>query len=411
MQEAEYWIWLQMAVGPGENLWEILDYFGTPRDMMEAGREAWKASRLFSNARIASIEKASLDKAHRVLASCAQHAWQVLTLDNPAYPQRLRDITNPAAVLYIEGNLPELDEYATLGIVGSRSATEYGCKATRNLATGLAKAGAIVVSGGALGIDTAAHEGALAGGGLTLALLGCGFGYPYLMENEPLRRRISRHGALITEFPPGTPASRYSFPIRNRLISGLSLGTVVAEAGARSGALLTAEHALEQGRDVFVIPGGVMSSYYTGTNRLLRDGAKPVFSPLDVLEEYRDAFPHKLDLREAHQLIPEIGTESDKNPLPVPLSYQIEKAAPVRPKPRTALPRAADRPPKKPAPDFLSEDEARIYALFAGESLPVDMIIAQTGLSSGKVLSALTTLEIHGLIRAQSGRRYTLYFD
>lgn len=155
----------------------------------------------------------------------------------------------------------------------------------------LCRAGTVIVSGGALGVDSAAHSGALRAGGTTIAVLGCGIGYPYLEGGRSMRDEISSHGALISEYPPGTPPSKTTFPCRNRLISGLCLGTVIVEAGENSGSLITARLAAEQGRDVFAIPGNVMSKNYTGTNRLLRDGAKPVYSALDVLENTSLSFP------------------------------------------------------------------------------------------------------------------------
>lgn len=198
-----------------------------------------------------------------------------------------------------------------MAVVGTRSATPYGHKTAFRLSYRLAECGALIVSGGALGIDSEAHRGALQAGGRTIAVLGCSIDYPYLSANAELRKMISEHGALISEYPPGTPPSKVSFPIRNRLISGLALGTVVVEASIKSGSLITADHALNQGKDVFAVPGNIMSSAYAGSNRLLSDGAKPVFSAADILSEYTSQYPHKINMDTAYTII---GEDSFNSP-------------------------------------------------------------------------------------------------
>lgn len=198
-------------------------------------------------------------------------------------------------MLFVWGDETILNSEVMLSVVGTRKASNYSMRVTRLLSSKLARAGAVIVSGGALGVDSAAHTGAMEGG-RTIAVLGCGFGTDYLRDNAALRREISKNGAVITEYFPFTPASRTTFPMRNRIISGMSLGTIVVEAGERSGSLITARLALSEGRDVFAVPGEVITSAFTGTNRLIHDGAKPVFTALDVLEEYYYTYPDKIDL-------------------------------------------------------------------------------------------------------------------
>ncbi|MBC7189455.1 DNA-protecting protein DprA [Candidatus Aerophobetes bacterium] len=209
---------------------------------------------------------------------------EILPLTSPLYPERLRSITAPPLVLYIRGRLKKEDSLA-VAIVGTRRATSYGKVAARKLARELAREGVTVVSGMARGIDTCAHEGALEEGGRTIAVLGCGVDVVYPPENSSLMEEIIKNGAVVSEFCPGTKPYAGNFPRRNRIISGLSMGVVVVEAPLKSGALITVEFALEQGKEVFAVPGHITSPYSEGTNRLIKEGAKVVQEVEDILEE------------------------------------------------------------------------------------------------------------------------------
>lgn len=278
-------------------------------------------------------------------------------------------------------------------MVGAREASDIGVRIARSLSASLSRSGAVVISGAAKGIDSAAHTGALNVGAKTVAVLGCGFGTDYLPENEPLRREIAHHGALVTEYPPRTPAFGYNFPFRNRIISGLSYGTIVIEANERSGSLRTVNHAIEQGRDIFAVPGDITSSMNMGTNKLLRDGAKPVFNAMDVLEEYAERYPDMLDIDKIESIL---TTE--------PETVRTEK----RKKEEKAEKQAAKNFVKSAAPNNISEKARMIFDAFSEETMQAEELILRTKLSTVDFLSAMTELEILGYIEPLAGKNYKL---
>lgn len=217
-----------------------------------------------------------------ILEASHKKKIKILTMSDDEYPEMLKYISDPPLVLYVRGTIPKSNSVA---IVGSRKASGYGIETANKMAYDLALADISIVSGMARGIDTAAHAGALEAGGETVAVLGCGADVPYPPENRNLMERIIDSGAVISEFPPGTPPSPMNFPGRNRIISGMSIGTLIVEAGMKSGSLITANYALEQGRDVFAIPGNINNYNSMGTNRLIKEGAKIVLSVDDILDE------------------------------------------------------------------------------------------------------------------------------
>lgn len=400
MDDRCYWIWLQSALGVQSRLDELIAYFGTPRRLFELGDFEWRLSGLFTAKQLEKLRTRRPEEAGAVLTQCADNGWTILTPQDPLYPARLRALPNFPAVLYVWGRMPALDGKVTLAVVGAREASLQGRQVAHCLCEAFAKAGAVVVSGGALGIDAAAHMGALEGGGETVAFLGCGLGARYLMENQHLRESIARHGAVVSEFPPGTLPSRATFPIRNRLLSGVSCGTVVIEAGEKSGSLITARCALEQGRDVFAVPGDIVSSAYTGANRLIRDGAKPVLTALDVLEEYQYLYPDTLDLTGADRpLFEKNGMQTPHNTHNCAQMHNIRETQ--------AVP-AQGSTQESPIPDHLSTVAKRLLTLLSAGALHVDEAADRLQMPAQKILEALTELELYGLVRPESGRRYTL---
>ncbi len=261
--------------------------------------------------------------------------------------------------------------------MGTRNATEYGKQMSYEMSAQLSQKGAVVVSGGAIGVDTAAHQGAIGAGGKTLAILGCGINFPYLTENEPLRNKISKNGALISEYPPDFPASRPNFPIRNRIISGLSLGTVVIDAGEKSGSLITANLANDQNRNVFVIPVDMRSPVSKGTVSLIRDGAKVITCADDILNEYKN-----------------INTKPAKS-----LEYQ-------KPKKSYIIGKAEIKPDINLSE--ISNEAKSIYNSLKNGKLHIDEISSTTKITIKNLLPLITELEISGLIRANSGRIYEI---
>lgn len=221
-------------------------------------------------------------EAGNIIRMCDSKGIKILTISDDEYPELLKYITDPPLVLYCRGMIPRSNSIA---IVGSRKASGYGIETARKMAFNLALSDICIVSGMARGIDTAAHTGALEAGGKTVAVLGCGVDVTYPPENSGLMERIAESGAVISEYPPGTPPSTFNFPGRNRIISGMSVGTLIVEAGMKSGSLITANYALEQGRDVFAVPGNINNYNSMGTNRLIKDGAKMVLDVDDILDE------------------------------------------------------------------------------------------------------------------------------
>lgn len=286
---------------------------------------------------------------------------EIVRFTSREYPARLRMIADPPPFLYIKGAL-KVEDDQSVAIVGSRSASDYGRRVARDLARGLASLGFTVVSGMARGIDGAAHESALQAGGRTIAVLGSGVERPYPPEHETLYRRISENGAVVSELPVGTRPLAFNFPARNRLISGLSLGVVVVEATEKSGSLITASLALEQGREVFAVPGEAGASRSRGAHQLIRQGAKLVETVNDIIEEI------------APQLIRRAGTVPE--------------------------PRARVLPPNA------GENTRKILILLQDNPLHVDQVIERSGLSPAQVLGILLDLELQGFIRQSPGKMY-----
>ena len=266
MSNLKYWIWLSALRGLGNrNKLELLGRFGTPENLYYA--DGGQMEDLDPDLR-KILDRRSLAETDRILGECERLGLRVLTFQDTEYPDRLKNIYDPPLLLYVKGRMPLFDEEVALAMVGTRSCTPYGVASAETLSHRLAKQGALIVSGLARGIDSAAHRGALRAGGLTAAVLGNGHDVTYPAENGPLYADIAAAGVILSEYPPGTRPERQNFPARNRIISGLCLGTIVVEAPARSGALITAETALEQGRDVFAVPGPIDSPSSVGCNRL-----------------------------------------------------------------------------------------------------------------------------------------------
>ncbi len=292
--------WLRLTLAPGiggETQRKLLAAFGLPTAVFAAGRSAVRE--LIGNRADALFDFSDLDAVDRSMAWAAQPGQHIVTLADREYPQSLLQIPDPPSLLYVRGRLDLLQQRA-LGVVGSRNATPQGVQTAENFARTLAAEGLCIVSGLALGIDTAAHRGALHGGGATIAVIGTGADRIYPARNRELAHAIAAQGAIVSEFPLGTPAKAGNFPRRNRLIAGLSAGILVVEAALESGSLITARLAAEQGREVFAIPGSIHSPVARGCHRLIRQGAKLVETASDILEELApgqgclpagDAFP------------------------------------------------------------------------------------------------------------------------
>lgn len=407
----EYWVWLQQALGPSSPKPErLLRDFGGIDGVYLASRADYVDEGFLSEREIRALCDKSLEKSKAIVARCIKNGYKILSLND--LPERLRNIYAPPCVLYVWGELPQPTDGLYISMVGTRDVTPYGVEAATKLAAGLARCGAVVVSGMAVGVDAAAHKGALKGGGKTVAVIACGLDIDYPAKNTELKRLIAQNGAVVTEYPPGTRPARANFPIRNRIIAGLSLGCVVVEAGRRSGALITASLAGEMGRDIFAVPGSIFSPASAGTNRLLRDGAKPVCGVLDILEEYIGLYPQGLlpRLEQEENKPRQLSFESlEETRVPGPIAEERPAKAEKTPsEARENGPRGAYLPKSKLSErtQVLSETQQKVYNVLTDNPQHVDDIALKANLEMRTVLAVLTTLEIEGYAESLPGRRY-----
>lgn len=348
---------LVSGVGPRTRK-TLLDQLGTAEAVFQATPSELRAlPGIGPKLARAIIEARSLDVAAE-LTRCHDHGIDIVADADERYPPLLREIHDPPGVLYVRGELTPHDALS-IAIVGTRHATQYGLAQAERLAEGLARAGLTIVSGMARGIDAAAHRGALRAGGRTLAVLGSGLLNLYPPEHHQLADEISASGALLSEAPPGSPPQSGAFPQRNRIITGLSLGVIVVEAALRSGALISAEHAMEQGREVFAVPGRVDSRTSRGCHRLLREGAKLVEGVDDVLQE---------------------------------LGPLVQ-----------AAPQDDGRVIRHPAELQLNDQEQSVLNAIREDATSMDEIVSSSGLPVQRVLATISVLEMRRLVRRLSG--------
>ncbi len=359
MEDRLYWLgWQCLMPGQGAKLWKLLKHFGSPQ-------AAWEANiNDLANAPGTGEEGPEGLARRRALLDPVQEEARLQSAgvkyichNAPEYPENLYHIFDPPPVIFIQGDLTAADKMA-VAVVGSRKPSPYGLLVAEKLAKDLAAVGITVVSGMARGIDTASHKGSLAGGGRTIAVLGCGSDVVYPKENKRLMAQIAESGAVISEYPLGTPPQPWHFPARNRIISGLSLGTVVVEAAEKSGALITADFALEQGRDVMAVPGNIANELSRGPHRLIRQGARLVEGAGDIIDE-----------------------------------MGLEKLFPVQKEVSAGTVK-------------MSNEEEALYRLLSVEPVHLDELIEKTGLLPQKVMAALMYLEVKGLARQMPGKSY-----
>jgi DNA processing protein len=364
MDEREAFIALNMIdhIGPVRAR-QLLDHFGSAVRILQASKaELLRVEGIGEETAEAVVRWEHEIDLVRELRCIREFGCRVLMPSDPEYPELLRQIYDPPLVLYVKGQLLPRDKNA-VALVGSRLTTHYGVEVARRLAYQLAHAGVTVVSGGARGIDTAAHQGALSAKGRTIAVLGTGINRVTPPENAELFQRIAAHGALVTQFPFDRPPDRQSFPIRNRIVAGMTLGTVVVEAGLHSGALITANFATDYGRQVFAVPGRIDSPQSKGCHDLIKKGAKLCESAEDILSEFEYLFPP------------------------------------------SNRPAAGPQPAPGPALE-LSESEQRVLAAVGPEERSVDEIIQATGLSAAVVSVTLLSLEMKRLVKPLPGKLF-----
>ncbi|MCK4904958.1 DNA-processing protein DprA [bacterium] len=359
MKNIESWLYLNAIQGLGPIKGKaLLDRFGSPENIFKA-----------TDQELASVGGIGADLIEKIrnkekwldlkqeISLIEKLGIEIITFQDSDYPPLLKNISSFPLLLYVKGNFQEQDYKMPIAIVGTRKSTYYGNSITSELAGNLTQAGFTIVSGMARGIDTSAHQSALKQKGRTVAVLGSGLNFIYPRENKKLSEEIAQNGVLVSEFPMNTSPDRFNFPRRNRIISGLSLGVVVVEAGEKSGAIITANLALEQGRDVFAIPGKIDSKYTQGTHRLIQDGAKLVTRWTDITSE----------------LMPQID-------------WQTQEKTEEKPKIK------------------LEEKENKIYNLLSSEPIQIEEIIKETKMSSSEALSVLLSLELKGIVKQLPGK-------
>lgn len=453
LQNALFWIWLAEALGAGNrDVKRLLQVYDGPYAVYHAEEQELAAVDGISDSTKAKLQGKSLERASQILDLCERQGIGILPYTHADFPSALREIKDPPLLLYYSGTLQPFDRRLCIGMVGTRRMSAYGLRSAYKIAYELASVNALVVSGMASGIDGVAAAAALAAKAPTVAVLGCGLDIVYPKHHGILMEQIRKNGLLLSEYPPATTPNRYHFPVRNRLISGLTQGTVVVEAGIGSGSLITAKDAIQQGRKVFAVPANLGSRGADGTNGLIRDGASLILSAADIINHY--AFSHAETLRTEQLPKAEKASEADLQYLDrmgvieltqrtssaprtvvqaVPEEKETKKppkraegkasrasARPKKPLPAQEnasepeqlslgdLPTAAEPRPREPvkAPENLSPIQLAVF-----EAIPDDRAIAMDALtaldySSGDLIAALTMLEIMGLIHKLPGGMY-----
>ena len=398
MAAIKYWLWLssQTRLSPRARA-AIAEYYGDAEAAFNS--PAGDFSRVPGVGRLEAqlLEQRDMCRVDPILAACHAQGIDIVTLQDAAYPARLRNIFAPPVVLYVKGSLKGLDEEAAVAVIGTRKASPYGLKMGRNLAWEIARSGGTVVSLLTEGIDEAAARGALLAGGRCIGVLGCA----HREREGSLAMDVIRSGALVSEYPPGTPTQRSFFRDRNRIAAGLSVAVTVVEAPEGSGALLFAAEALEQGREIFAVPGNADAPNSAGTIELIKQGAKPATCGWDVLEEFAALYPEKLRAERAARAPERKMPEPPQSSRP-----EVERARDGK--------KEIDKEKGKGYIDLreqlsgLSEEQLEIVKAISGGSQHIDDIIEATGYTAAKVLSQLTLLEIKGYVKRSAGKRISL---
>lgn len=393
-----YWIWYALLGGLNDgHKMALLDRFSDPEEIYHASYE--DILHVLEDPKKAEevLSARDLQPAQNILEICGRKQIGIVTFADPAYPERLRNIVHPPLVLYYKGQLPDFSGQPQIAVVGTRRATAYGLSVARRLSRQIAACGGLVVSGAAAGIDASAMTGAMEADGTVVGVLGCGVDVVYPRTNKQLFEQICKFGCLISEYPPGTKPYKWNFPRRNRIVSGLSHGVLVVEAPEGSGALITAELAMEQGRDVFVVPGNIDIAACAGSNALLKDYAAAVCCGWDVMRDYESLFPGVVAQREApcvqEQTVRQTNAtfgdscvSPDKKFVDIPAATPYSKASDLK----------------------LTEEEKAVVSCIGESPVLIDDVIAQVRLPAGNVLAMLTMLALRGVIQNHPGRRVSL---
>ncbi len=431
MKDRLFEIWLALRCGPASTEFRsVLEHFGTPYDVFTADESELENLPCSPRLRQALADK-SLQESSRIMEFCRNSGIRILFWQDDDYPTALRPLRDPPILLYCRGRLPDLNRRLCISVVGTRSMSEYGKRMAYKIGYELAAAGAVVVSGLALGNDSVATAGAITAGGTAVAVLGCGIDVVYPKEHSGFYGEIVRGGAILTEYPPGTPPISHHFPVRNRIISGLSQGTVVVEGDLKSGALITAKTAILQGRDIYAFPGNVGETNSAGTNRLISEGAAVALRARDVLENYsflyRDALDMNALLRAERnsdlngEVLSRLGVYTRTSSPETPDARRLEAAPRDRStaghsiSPPTSPPSAPRPDEPKPAPHLrtnasphgdasrralasLTDIQRAVFEAIPLEGTVPPEHLVREGFSMSDIMASVTILEIKGLI-------------
>lgn len=430
----KYWIWLQQSIGyASQKVNTIRRFYPSIVDFYNAGRREWELCGCFTRKELENLYENTLDETEEIIDRCELLGYNILTPDSKGYPAQLKEIYDPPAVLYVNGELPDMESTLSIGVVGTREATPTGKKLAYSISFDLARAGVNIISGGALGIDSSSHKGALNAKGKTVCVLGCGLSYNYLMSNADLRVRIAESGAVISEYPPNMPPYKNSFPKRNRIISAFSQGILVIEAGERSGALITASIAISQNRDVFAVPGDPSNPVAAGTNSLIKQGAKAVTNAYEILEEYlgkysltteENSVPTVADDKDVDDILSGKPRKSNSKPS---VSYYSDESGYLDKKSvsegssailsgksdtrkntvKSDIENKEKQSIVKRVPESLLSGEANlVYDAICENVSMIDNIVYKTKLPISKVMQSITELEIYGAIEVTREGKY-----
>lgn len=409
--QRKYWMWLSHACGAGSKVAvSLVRHFGNAYNVFVADEDALSQVDFRIDKRIKSnLLYKNISEEEDIIKWCDDSGVRIICPDDTIYPSSLRSLVDAPMVLYVLGNMPDFENMFAAAVVGTRSMTEYGREMAYKFGYGLASGGACLVSGLAIGCDAMAMGGALDVGGTTVAVLGCGIDVVYPKENEALLSRVIKEGAVITEFSPGVSPHRKNFPIRNRIISGISQCVCVIEGNMRSGSLITARHAIYQGRDLFAVPGKVGEVGAEGTNFLIKTGADAVTSPEDILSRYEFVYPHTLDVKKV--TLPERKAEEEDEEIKI-LPKKKKKAEPKNKKIKE--PPFEEQKKRVATVDFdsLGETEKAVYrAMTPDIPMLAEEIGAASGIPISSILASLTLLEISGAVESGAGGYFMRHAD
>lgn len=411
LDNLKYWVWLTMTFLPANPVkWTYLNEFSSVKEAYEktiAGDLTGSQKEILKKHKVVK-----LDKCEQLIEYCLNNGIKIYCYEDEDYPQRFRSIFNPPSVLFVLGSLENINSELTLAVIGAREPCDYSVRVASRISYELAKAGTVLVSGFALGIDSVAHKSAIEAGSKTIAVIGCGLDIDYPKENAKFKSLIAQNGAIISEYPPKTPIKRHYFVARNRLIAALSLGVVIIEAGEASGTLNTAGYALSYGNEIFVVPPhDIFDSRFYGQTKLLRDGATPAFSHTDIMFPYYSQYSHKLKMM---NFASEVNVYADDK------QQVVEKQSNKKAKKSSVKSKDKQNTSEY---DFISEtvyDEFSVdYESLSPTQKQIcqalrdgvkhcDLLSAELGIRIETVLSDLTELEVYGYIEAISGKRYRL---